>query len=195
MNLSNKGFWAEWIAAVMDKLTMYRHQKKMSSSQKNRSVKGTCGRGLSELFMNSLGLWTVAPLPFSMVQLSFLPSFRVWISILYTRLQFVREGVGVRQINTCRKVPLQVIFYFFFQCLLWVVSFYGGGDDVDIMLNLSARGFWVEWMPAVTVLVKCWICPLGGSVWSGWQQWPCWSVESPRSLPSPSPPLTARWVA
>ncbi len=28
-----------------------------------------------------------------------------------------------------------------------------GGDSVGIMLNLSARGFCVEWMAAVTVLV------------------------------------------
>ncbi len=38
----------------------------------------------------------------------------VWISILYTCLQCVRRGIwgfGPRQLNTCRKVPLQVILF------------------------------------------------------------------------------------
>jgi hypothetical protein len=40
----------------------------------------------------------------------------VWISILYTRIQCVKGvgengALGVRQINTCRKVPLQVNFF------------------------------------------------------------------------------------
>ncbi len=43
------------------------------------------------------------------------PPFLVLISILYTRTQCVRGwgyGVlGLRQINTCRKVPLQVNFF------------------------------------------------------------------------------------
>jgi hypothetical protein len=41
------------------------------------------------------------------------PPLSVWISILYTHIQCVRGGYGVlglRQINTCRKVPLQVNF-------------------------------------------------------------------------------------
>ncbi len=41
--------------------------------------------------------------------------FPVWISILYTRIQCVRGGrygvLGFRQINTCRKVLLQVNFF------------------------------------------------------------------------------------
>ncbi len=39
------------------------------------------------------------------------PPFPVWISILYSRMQCVRGEIGVlglRQINTCRKVQLQV---------------------------------------------------------------------------------------
>ncbi len=45
------------------------------------------------------------------------PLFPVWISILYTvRVYSVQGGggygvLGLRQINTCRKVPLQVIFF------------------------------------------------------------------------------------
>jgi len=51
-------------------------------------------------------------LPFSMVQLSSLPPFRVWINILYTRVT-VCKGYGVlslRHINTSRKVPFQIKF-------------------------------------------------------------------------------------
>jgi hypothetical protein len=42
------------------------------------------------------------------------PPFPMWISGLYTRIQCVRGGygiIGLRQINTCRKVPLQVNFF------------------------------------------------------------------------------------
>ncbi len=41
------------------------------------------------------------------------PPLPVWISILYTRTQCVRGGIvlPLRQINTCRKVPLQVNFF------------------------------------------------------------------------------------
>ncbi len=56
--------------------------------------------------------------------------FPVWISILYTRIQCVRGGYGVldlSQINTCRRLPLQVNFLDedILHCLLWVLSFYG----------------------------------------------------------------------
>ncbi len=55
-------------------------------------------------------LWTVATFS-KLVQLSPPPPFFVWIS---TRIQCVRGGyrvLGLRQINTCRKVPLQVKFF------------------------------------------------------------------------------------
>ncbi len=43
------------------------------------------------------------------------PPFSVWISILYTRIQCVCGGgygmLGLRQINTGRKIPLQVNFF------------------------------------------------------------------------------------
>ncbi len=56
----------------------------------------------------------VAPLPFSLVQLSLPtpPPFLVWISVLFTRIVCRGGGgygvPGLRQINICRKVPLQV---------------------------------------------------------------------------------------
>ncbi len=50
-------------------------------------------------------LWTV-----SLIQLSPFHLFPVWLSILHTRTQCVRGGgyevLGLRQINTCRKVPI-----------------------------------------------------------------------------------------
>ncbi len=57
-----------------------------------------------------------APLPFSLVQVSSYPHFPVWTSILYTRIVCKGGGrgdgvLGLRQINTCRKVPLQVNFF------------------------------------------------------------------------------------
>ncbi len=66
------------------------------------------------------------PSPLLSVQL---PPPPVWISILYRRIQCVREGYGVlrlRQIHPCRKVPLQVIFLDddIWHCLLWVLPFY-----------------------------------------------------------------------
>ncbi len=59
------------------------------------------------------------------------PPFPVWISILYTRIQCERGGgygvLGLRQVNTCREVPLQVNFIDddILHCLLRVLSFYG----------------------------------------------------------------------
>ncbi len=55
--------------------------------------------------------------------------FSVWISILYTYTVCKGEGYGVLgpwQINTCRKVPLQVNFLYvdIFHCLVRVLSFY-----------------------------------------------------------------------
>ncbi len=60
-------------------------------------------------------LKTVAPLTFSLVQLFPLPCVNKY-SILYTRIQCVRGGggsgiLGLKQINNCRKVPLQVNFF------------------------------------------------------------------------------------
>ncbi len=80
----------------------------------------------------STQLWSVAALTLSLVQLSPAPLFPVWISIQYTRkcvrgvFGHRREG-GLRQINTRRKVPLQINFLYddILHCLLWILSFYG----------------------------------------------------------------------
>ncbi len=53
------------------------------------------------------------------------PPLSVWISLLNTRIQCVRGGgygvLGLRQIDTCRKVPLQVNFLTF--CIAFYESF------------------------------------------------------------------------
>jgi hypothetical protein len=55
--------------------------------------------------------YELLPLSLSLVQLSAPSPFPVCISKLYTRIQCGGGGyeiLGLRQINTCRKVPLQV---------------------------------------------------------------------------------------
>ena len=77
-------------------------------------------------------LWTVVSLPI----LSFWtlpPPFPVWISILYTRIQY--GFLGLRQINPCRKVPLQVNFFrwrHFELPSIWILSFYFFGISCRI---------------------------------------------------------------
>ncbi len=97
----------------------YRHQSKMSSS-KRIHCKGLCGRCLSEFLF-----WRYSPScryfrpSFVNCCTSLLlsgsthpPSLPVRISILYTRIHCVRGGwASGPQINTCRKVPLQVNFF------------------------------------------------------------------------------------
>jgi hypothetical protein len=66
------------------------------------------------IFDSSLS--TAAPLTSSLVQLPPpLPCANKWISVMNTRKQCVRgDGVlGLGQINTCRKVPLQI------SCFRW----------------------------------------------------------------------------
>ncbi len=104
-----------------------RHLKKLI-------CKGTSGRYLSEYidwrYCQSVGifvkfkpaLWTVAPLTFS----STLPPspFTVRISILYTRIQWWGGGgvvLSFTQINTCRKVFLQVKIFLHDDILLWYI--------------------------------------------------------------------------
>jgi len=79
-------------------------------------------------------------LPFSLVQLS-PPSPPFLFESVYTVLYTCKQGVtwrgggygvlGLRQINTCRKVPLLVnLDGDILHCLLWVLSFCGGHDVV-----------------------------------------------------------------
>jgi hypothetical protein len=60
-------------------------------------------------------LWTITPLTFPLVQVSPLPCVNTFTVYTYTVCHCVREGrygvLCLRQINTCRKVPLQVIFH------------------------------------------------------------------------------------
>jgi hypothetical protein len=58
-------------------------------------------------------LWTSTSLTFSLVHLPPHSPFPVWISTGYVLIQFVTGGEGIeglRQINTCRQVPLLVNF-------------------------------------------------------------------------------------
>ncbi len=76
-------------------------------------------------------LWTVTPLPFSLVKLSpSPPPFRVLISILYTRIRCVRGGMGFWASDRYTPVAKSPYRYIFLDddishCLLWVLSFYG----------------------------------------------------------------------
>ncbi len=114
------------------------------SSSKNFTctVRGLCGRCLSELIdrrhsshicIFDPALWTVAPLTLFLVQLSPLP--RVNKCTVYTYTVWKRGGghgvLGLRQISTCRKVPLKVNLLNYddnilhiLHCLLWALSFY-----------------------------------------------------------------------
>jgi hypothetical protein len=96
-------------------------------------VKGICGRWLSEVidWRYSQLRWYFCPSFLNCFLSNLLsgslspplPTHPVWKSILYSRIQCVRgERYGVlRQINTCRKVPLQVSF---FKWRLFCIAFY-----------------------------------------------------------------------
>jgi hypothetical protein len=49
------------------------------------------------------------------------------------------EVLGLRQINTCRKVPLQINFLDddILHCLLWVLSFYACTSSISLYLSIS----------------------------------------------------------
>ncbi len=82
------------------------------------------------------------------------PPFPVWISILNTRIQCVGGyGVpGLRQINTCRKVPLQVNFFRWrrhFALPSMSFNFLGNGP-LDffvsfVLINLLPEGGGLTW--------------------------------------------------
>ncbi len=103
----------------IDTKAKYRHLK-------NWSVKGLCGRCLSKFidwrYSQSCwyfrpSLWTVAPLTFSLVQLSppLLPLLCVNKYTVCTYTVCKGGGYGVlrpREINNCRKVPIHVKIIF-----------------------------------------------------------------------------------
>ncbi len=95
-------------------LNNYIDTKSKCHHRKNWTVKLLCSCCLSEFnyWRYSQSCWyfqlsfvNYCLSPFSMIHVSLLPPFPVWISTLYTRIQCVR-GVWVsgplRQINTCR---------------------------------------------------------------------------------------------
>jgi hypothetical protein len=101
-------------------VTNYIDTKAKCCHLKNWPLKGLCGKGVSEFidWRKSIfdpALWTVPPLTFSPIQLPY-PPFPVWISIhtVYTYKVCLGGGgygiLGLRQINTVRKVPLHVNF-------------------------------------------------------------------------------------
>ncbi len=109
--------------AASDTVCKYSHQSKLPSSKKI-AAKELCSRCLSKfidwrveiqsvklVFFDSV-LWTVVPLNFSEVQLSPTPPFPMWISIIihvmYSLCGWGYGVLGLTQINTCLKVPLQV---------------------------------------------------------------------------------------
>jgi hypothetical protein len=114
----------------MDYLT--RHQRKCRQ-QKKLTCKGILRQVFirvyrpemhSVMLVLSTQLCELLPLylTFSLVELS--PPFSVWRCILYIRIQCERGGgygvLGLRQINTCLKDSLQMIFYdAILHCLLW----------------------------------------------------------------------------
>jgi hypothetical protein len=88
----------------------HRRQCKMSTSKK-RPVKGLCGRCFLELVFFEPALQTVAPLTFSLIQLSPLPFVNKYLYTLYTYTMCGGYGVlGMRQINTCQS-PIKGQFF------------------------------------------------------------------------------------
>jgi len=83
------------------------HQRKMSPSKKSLHVKGLAGGVYQSLYTGD----TVSHVGI------FDPAF----SIQYTVCK--GGGFGLRQINTCRKVPLQVFFYMTTFCIAFYESY------------------------------------------------------------------------
>ncbi len=120
------------------------------------TCKGTCGRCLSEFIdwrysqFSHVGiflpaLWTLAPLTFSLFQLS--PLVPVWISIMCACIQCVRgwgyEVLDSGQINTWRKVSI-ILDDDISHCLLWVLSFY---DLMDVRM-------WPRWLKTCYLIIR-----------------------------------------
>ncbi len=101
-------------------------------------------------------LWTVALLTFSLVQPYPFPCVNKYI-VLYESIQCVRGGMygflGLRQINTSHKVPLQVNFFNddILLCLLWVLSFDDLYEYCTIWRNISTVYIFVVFVPPLLV--------------------------------------------
>ncbi len=87
------------------------------------------------------------------------PPFPVWIRILYTRRQCVRgdgEGYGVlglRQINTCRKVPLQVNFIMTTFCIAFYESYLSTGPGYYRILSIGFAFYFILRAFCCTILI------------------------------------------
>ncbi len=90
-------------------------------------------------------LWTVGPLTFSLVQLPPPPRVNKYIVYTYTVCNGGRGyGVlGLRQINTCRKVPLLVNFFMATFCIAFYESYLSTIEslftDEDALVELSLQ--------------------------------------------------------
>ncbi len=115
-------------------LVNYMDTKAKCRHPKNWPVKGLCGRCSSEFidwrysqpcwYISDPVLWTVATLTFSLAQVLslvgdyilqefntlYMTRFRTY-KLLDPPKQKPRRWVGLRKINTCHKVPLQVNFF------------------------------------------------------------------------------------
>jgi hypothetical protein len=108
-----------WLIDFIETKAKCRHLKKLTSKGTLRQVFIRVYRLEIHVGIHNPALWTIAPLTFSLVQLSPLPHFHV----LYTGC---KEGVGdwygvmgLRRRNTCLKVPLQ-----FFWMTTFCIAFY-----------------------------------------------------------------------
>jgi hypothetical protein len=109
---------------------LYRHQIKMSFSTKKTYKKGTSRQVFIKVYrleiqsvMMVFSTQLCKPLPLSSSLWFDSPP----VSCVNRRISMGFEGRSLRQIYTCRKVPLQVnlLDADILQCLLWVLSFYG----------------------------------------------------------------------
>ncbi len=118
---SRLDYWDHGLINYVDTKVKCRHKE-------NWPVKVICGKCFTEFigWRYSQSCWYyqhsfVTCCPSNLLSGSTLPPypFHVWISILFTCTQYVGGGgegfgvLGLRQINTCRKIPLHCTGHFF----------------------------------------------------------------------------------
>jgi hypothetical protein len=132
-----------------------RHVKGLSGSCLSKNLE--IGDTVSHVAIFDPALWTVAPLTFSLVQLS--PTPPLPCVNRYTVNTSGYRVLGLRQINTCGKVPLQVNFFrrphfampsmslVFLRCLpSSILSF--------TRILWDKHGRWYRYNPSRTILFK-----------------------------------------
>ncbi len=145
------------------------------SSSKKLTCKGTLRQvfitvshvGIStkrcELLPVLPSLWFKSPFPLSSLFCEY------WISILYTRIQCVGGGGGIavlclRQINACRKVPLQDICLNddILHCLLWVLCFNEQTPLASLILRAAMQTMKIQ----ISSWILCpWLCEIFLILW------------------------------